>query len=182
MQETTPREMKPPQAKVYSFEELLAQDGYLIYTNVGISMLPLLRQRRDVIEIRAKGPGRCGKYDIVLYRRGNKYILHRILKVLPQGYVIAGDHNTFREYDVTDGMILGTVHRIIRNGREITMDNRLYRLYVHLWCDFYPVRAGILSGKVRLWRLLSRIKRAVLKRGKEQAKNRSDKERDGHSA
>jgi len=71
----------------YSFEELLKKDGFIVYTNVGFSMMPLLRQRRDIIEIRAKGPGRCRKYDVVLYRRGEKYILHRILKVLPDGYV-----------------------------------------------------------------------------------------------
>ena len=42
------------EAKVYTFEEILEEKGFLIYTNVGYSMMPLLRQRRDVIEIRKK--------------------------------------------------------------------------------------------------------------------------------
>ena len=135
--------------KACSFEEILKEKGYLIYTNVGTSMMPLLRQRRDLIEIRAKAKGtRCRKYDAVLYKRGDKYILHRILKVRPNDYVIVGDHCIRREYGITDDMILGVMTRVVRDGKTITPDNKLYRLYVHLWCDFYHVRVAILYGKM----------------------------------
>lgn len=63
-----------PVAQYTTFEEMLEKDGYIVYSNVGYSMMPLLRQRKDIIEIRKKGPGRCKKYDVVLYKRGNKYI------------------------------------------------------------------------------------------------------------
>ena len=66
-----------------SFEGLLDEKGSIIYTNIGYSMMPLLRQKKDIIEIRKKNNGRCKKYDVVLYKRGTQYILHRILKVLP---------------------------------------------------------------------------------------------------
>lgn len=49
-----------------SFEEMLDRNGYLAYTNVGVSMMPLLRQGKDVMEIRKKGPERCKKYDAQL--------------------------------------------------------------------------------------------------------------------
>ena len=124
--------------------------------------MPLLRQRRDLIEIQAKPPGRCSKYDVVLYRRDGRYILHRILKVLPDGYIIAGDHNTFLEYDITDDDIIGVMTRINRDGREIAVDNFLYRSYVHLWCDFYPLRMAILRCKSGTRRVLGRARRYVL--------------------
>ena len=133
--------------KTYSFKELLESHGFIVYTNVGFSMMPLLRQRKDIIEIRKKGEGRCKKYDVVLYRRGGKYILHRILKVRPDDYVIAGDHNTFLEYGITDADILGVMTRVIRDGKEIHMTDPRYLAYVHLWCDFYPVRIFILRCK-----------------------------------
>ena len=99
--------------KEITFEELLEQKGYIVYTNVGRSMMPLLRQRRDIIEIRKKGPERCKKYDVVLYKRDGRYILHRILEVLPDGkYIIAGDNNTFLEKDITDDQILGVMTRV----------------------------------------------------------------------
>lgn len=151
-----------PSAQFYTFEDLLNKDGFIVYTNVGFSMMPLLRQKRDVIEIRRKEPGRCKKYDVALYKKGERYILHRVLRVLSDGYIIAGDHNTFIETDVTDDMILGIMTRVIRNGKNITPDNIWYKLYVHLWCDCYPLRMIILKIKFRIRRYLGAIKRRVL--------------------
>ena len=85
------KNMIRPTAETVSFDELLEKEGKIVYTNAGFSMMPLLRQYKDIIEITRKGPGRCKRYDVVLYKRGKKYILHRILKVLPDGYLIAGD-------------------------------------------------------------------------------------------
>jgi hypothetical protein len=131
-----------------TFEEELENHGNLVYTCVGRSMKPLLRQGRDLVEIVKKQPNkRCGKYDAVLYKRGEKYILHRILEVTPEGYVIAGDHNYTREYDITDRQILGVLTAVVRDGRRIDVNDKLYRVYVHMWCDFYHVRAVILVFK-----------------------------------
>lgn len=150
--------------KTYSFEELLSERGYIVYTCKGTSMMPLLRQHRDIIEIRPKGDERCEKYDVVLYKRGNKYVLHRILRVLPDGYIIAGDNNTFLEYDIKDEEIIGKMVRLVRDGKEIRMTDQKYLMYVHLWCDFYPVRIFILRGKRKLWRIGSRLKRRIFPR------------------
>lgn len=132
-------------SKTYSFEELLDKQGYLVYTSVGISMLPLIRQCRDLVEIRPKDPDkRCKRYDVVLFKSGDKYILHRVLKVRNKDYIICGDHNIWCEKGITDQQILGVMTRIRRDGKLITPDNSFYKFYVHLWCDFYPVRAAIL--------------------------------------
>ena len=148
-------------SREYSFEEMLEKKGFLIYTNVGNSMLPLLRQRKDIIEIRSKGSKRCNKYDVVLYKRGNKYILHRILKVLPDRYIIAGDHNAFLDPDVKDYQIIGIMTRIFRDGKSIDTGNVLYRLYVHLWCDIYPIRMMILQCMINIRRIYSFLKRVI---------------------
>lgn len=152
-----------PTVTTTSFEEILDTKGYLLYTNTGYSMMPLLRQKRDVIEIRKKGPERCKKYDVVLYKSGNRYILHRILKVYPSGYLIAGDHNIFVETDIKDEDILGVMTRVLRNGRNITPNNIWYKLYVHLWCDVYPVRMFLLRIKGFMYRCLRFVKRRVKK-------------------
>ena len=151
-------------AKIYTFEEMLSERGYIVYTCNGASMMPLLRQQRDIIEIRPKGNHRCKKYDVVLYKRGENYILHRILRVLPDGYIIAGDNNTFPEYDIKDEQIIGIMVRLIRDGKEIRMTDMKYRLYVHVWCDFYPVRMFLLRIKRKIWRVGSHLKRIVLSR------------------
>ena len=148
--------------KMHTFEDMLSERGYIVYTCKGASMMPLLRQQRDIIEIRPKGYHRCKKYDVVLYKRRENYILHRILRVLPDGYIIAGDNNTFLEYDIKDEQILGVMVRVIRDGKDIYMTDKKYRLYVHIWCDFYPVRIFLLGTKRKLRVIASRLKRKVI--------------------
>lgn len=146
-----------------SFEEMLDKSGYLVFTNVGTSMMPLLRQGRDVMEIRRKGDERCRKYDAVLYKVGSKYILHRIIKVRENDYVIVGDNCYRREYGITDEQILGVLTGIVRGGKHISVDDRAYKLYVHLWCDFYPIRAAILFCKHLAGRAVRAVKRGIKK-------------------
>ena len=151
-----------PSVQYLTFDQLLQEQGYIIYTNIGYSMMPLLQKKKDIIEIR-KAPGRYKKYDVVLYNRDGRYILHRILKVLPDRYIIAGDHNTFLDPPVTDDMILGFMTRVVRNGKDITPDNFWYKVYVHLWCDFYPIRVFLLRTKAFVYRCFRFVKRRVLK-------------------
>ena len=139
-----------------TFEEMLNSRGYIVYACKGTSMLPLLRQKKDIVEIHSISY-RPKKYDVVLYKRNNQYILHRILHVFPTYYIIAGDHNAFIETDVTDDMILGVMTRIIRNGRNIYPTDWQYRFYVHLWCDFFPLRAAILYMKQKATAVLQRL-------------------------
>lgn len=149
--------------KYTSFETILDTTGYLVYTNVGTSMMPLLRQGRDVMEIRKKGEERCKKYDAVLYKVRGRYILHRILEVRENDYVIVGDNCFRKEYGITDQQILGVLTGVVRDGRHISVTDRKYQCYVHLWCDFYPVRAAILYTKAQLGRVKGKIARTVRK-------------------
>lgn len=145
-----------------TFEEELERHGNLVFTNVGVSMMPLLRQGRDLMVIEKKGPQRCKKYDAVLYKVGNRYILHRIIRVREHDYVIVGDNCIYREFGITDDQILGVLTQVLRNGKRIDVQtDRKYRLYVHLWCDFYHVRAAILWGKQMVLRIGSRILRTL---------------------
>ena len=123
-----------------SYEEYLAEYGSLTYKNKGTSMMPLLRQERDLFTIERKRPERCRKYDVVLYKDEQKrYILHRVIKVMPDGYVIRGDNTYVNEFR-TDEEILGVMTGIIRNGREISVTDVRYRIYSVLRNASYPLR------------------------------------------
>lgn len=141
-----------------TFEEEIRQNGYLVYTNVGVSMMPLLRQNRDLMVIE-KQEGRCARYDAVLYKRKNgQYVLHRILKVRKEDYVICGDNCWRREYGITDEQILGVLTAVVRDGKKMPVTDRNYQRYVHLWCDFYYIRAVIFFMRDML--------RAIKRKGK----------------
>ena len=129
-----------------SFEEILERDGRLIYSSVGDSMLPMIRQGRDLLVIE-KPKGRLKKYDIPLYKRDNgRYVLHRVLKVRDEDYVICGDNRWHCETGITDRQIIGVLTAVIRKGREIPLSGWRYRLYVFLWCRLFLVRVFILWG------------------------------------
>lgn len=130
-----------------TFEEEISRTGKLIYTNVGNSMMPLIREKRDLLII-SKVSGRLKKYDVPLYKRDSgQYVLHRILKVRKDDYIICGDNRWKKEYGITDRHIIGVLTGVVRNGKTISVNNRMYRLYVHLWCDFFCIRAFILRTK-----------------------------------
>ena len=148
--------------KRYTFEELLNEQGYFVYTNVGTSMMPLLREQRDLIEIRRKERP-VKKYDVALYRSGDKYILHRCVKVLPDGrYIFAGDNNDYKEYDVTDDMILGIMASVLRNGKRIMVDTLSFRIYSHLCVSLFPIKVFFRKAS-RLFRRLRRLSFRKLK-------------------
>jgi len=135
-----------------TFEDEINRTGQIVYTNVGDSMMPLIREKRDLLIIK-KVTGPLKKYDVPLYKRDTgEYVLHRILKVKRDGYVICGDNRYCREYNIRDRHIIGVLTAIVRDGKTIPVTDRKYRIYVHLWCDFFYVRAGI------LW-LLNKLKK-----------------------
>ena len=137
-----------------SFEEILEKEGRLVYSSVGDSMLPLIRQGRDLLVIE-RPDGRLKKYDVPLYRRDSgQYVLHRVLKVRENDYVICGDNRWAKEYGVTDRQILGVLTAVIRDGKEVPVTDRRYRLYVRLWCGLFPLRAFALRGLHILKRIL----------------------------
>jgi len=128
-----------------TFEEEIRKNGKLLYTNVGDSMMPLIRQDRDILIIN-RPQGRLKKYDVPLYKRDNgQYVLHRILKVRANDYIMCGDNRYRKEYGITDHHIIGVLTAIVRDGREISVTDPRYRFYVHLWCDLFPVRRFILK-------------------------------------
>ena len=128
-----------------TFEEEIQRSGYLIYRNVGDSMLPLIRQGRDLLLISRKPEGRLNQYDVPLYRRDSgQYVLHRILKVRKDDYVLCGDNRWQRETGISDRHIIGVLTAVIRDGKQLPVTDWRYRLYVHLWCGLFPVRALVL--------------------------------------
>lgn len=138
-----------------TYEDFLESNGELTYTNVGTSMMPLLKQHRDLFTVRRKGSARCRAGDVVLYRRPpNKYVLHRVVEVRKKDYVILGDNCINKEYGITDGDIIGVMTGYVRKGRTHTVKDRSYRIYKAYIMHTIPLR--VLFKKVKL-----KTKRAV---------------------
>lgn len=136
-----------------NIEDAIAKQGFFINIIVGRSMYPMLRNRRDIIVVKPY-EGRLKKYDIPLYKVEDNYILHRIIKVLPDSYIIRGDNCYQKEYGITDDMILGVLTEFHRDSKIIDMNGIKYKLYVRIWHFLYPARYvykkfRILGGKIK---------------------------------
>ena len=143
-------------------EEVLREKGIYISTTVGNSMYPMLRNRRDVVIIQPVIE-KPGKYDILLYRRGKDYVLHRIVKVMPAGYVICGDNCLNKEYQVKDCQIIGVLRGFYRDDREVDMNSAGYRLYCRFWVSVYPARYVIKKVWITAKALVMRMGKWTLK-------------------
>ena len=130
-----------------TFEEELKEKGVLVYTNVGTSMRPLIRQGKDVMIIKSfDNCCKLKKMDVPLYKReSGQYVLHRIIKINKDGYVIRGDNTYSNEYGVTDHQIIGVLTGVIRNGKEISVNSFGYKVYSYFWLYTYYIR------KVVVW-------------------------------
>ncbi len=139
--------------KTATFEDILACDGRLVYKTRGVSMEPMLRQNRDLVEIEVPA-GRLKRFDVALYRRRDQYVLHRVIQVKDGYYRIRGD-NTYALEHVPDGDVIGVLKGFVRKGKQHSVDARGYRCYVFVWNALYPLRALWMHGV----RLLKRIAR-----------------------
>ena len=133
-------------------KKVLSEEGMFVSTTSGVSMYPLLRNRRDTIIVTPIDE-RLKKYDVALFLRGDSYVLHRVIKVLPDSYLIRGD-NCIMPDKVMDADILGKLTGIYRGDKEIDMQGRGYKMYSRLIVFFSP----IVRLKLRLKFIFNRIK------------------------
>lgn len=131
--------------------DILKEKEIYVGTVNGTSMLPMLRNRKDTVIIRPV-TDKLKKYDVVLYRKENMYVLHRIVKVMPDGYIICGDNCTNLERDVTNRQIIGKMEEFYRGERQVFMNGVGYKLYCIIWVALYPVR--YLVKKIKNKRIL----------------------------
>ena len=143
-----------------TYEQELEQKGSLIYITSGPSMRPFIRSGEDLVHLKAKQPGqRFSKYDVILYRRrSGQYVLHRIVKVLPDSYVLCGDNCVALEPGITDTQVLAVLTGIIRKGKPIPIHAPGYRFLVKLWCALFVPRSLVMKLRARILEALRRLR------------------------
>lgn len=125
-------------------EETIASGGSIRFTVTGISMTPILINRRDSVVL--SKPDNIKKYDIVLHRRSNgDYILHRVIKRKGNTLTIAGDNEIQKERDVDISCVIGKVTSFTRKGKNYTGNEFWYKLYSRLWVMIFPIRYIVLD-------------------------------------
>lgn len=141
-------------------EDVLKEDGIFVSTTAGVSMYPMLRNRKDTIIIETY-KGRLKKFDVPLYKRDSRYILHRIIEVLPDAYVIRGDNCEQKEYGITDADILGVLTGFYRGSKRVDMNGLGYKFYVYFWHHTFLLRRLFVRVKRRGGRIYRFLRKGV---------------------
>ena len=155
--------------KMAKIEDAVARGNFVIHPK-GVSMWPMIRHGKDSVVINPVS-GRLKKYDIPLYKdRLDRYVVHRVIEVNDEGYVICGDGLFEKEYDITDKNVIGVVTGFFRKEKYISADDKKYLRYVHFWVDNFYFRKPVIklvrkirNGKYYLKTAIKRIIRGKKK-------------------
>ena len=120
-------------------------------------MEPLLHHRKSTVVVEMKKKP-LKRYDVALYRRPatGAYVLHRVIRVLDNAYLICGD-NRFRCEVVPDAWVIGVMTGYYGNEQNeyISCESRQYQKYVKtLKLRYAALWMRALPG--RIWRVFSR--------------------------
>ena len=112
----------------------------------GVSMLPLLRQGRDAVEL-SPLPPKLKKYDLPVYRYpSGKVVMHRVVGMKDGCYLCLGD-NTYEYERVRPEWMIARVSAVRRGERRISVGAPGYRLYARVWVAVFPLRKFLKRAK-----------------------------------
>ena len=139
----------------HTIEEVLDLNGKYVGPTVGVSMLPMLKNRRDSVIV-SKKTERLKPFDVALYKRGNDYVLHRVLEVKDWGYIIRGD-NTYSDEHILEEQVIGVLTEFYRKDKHILCTNEKYLRYAKRRVKTYPVRRVFVILKQKVYSIARRI-------------------------
>lgn len=114
----------------------------------GVSMLPMLRQGKDAVEL-SPLPAKLRKYDLPVYRYpSGKYVMHRVVAVMEDHYLCMGD-NTYEYETIYPEQLVGLVSAFKRGKKRIEVDAPVYRMYSRFWVATFPLRSFL--RRVKHW-------------------------------
>jgi signal peptidase I len=117
-----------------------ALEAYGVFASgtLGKSMRPLFREGKDVVIVQ-KNNKPPKKYDVVLYGRAGKCVLHRVIRKKGDLNLIRGD-NTYKMEYIKDSNILGILMEFDRGKKHHTVKEHWYKWYSVIWTAIYPIR------------------------------------------
>ena len=130
-----------------NIERSIKELGYAVVPITGTSMLPLLKEGRDLVELESCSQERLKKGDVVLYKKNEgTLVLHRIIKTENgEFFTVLGDHQFNNDERVNNNQIIAVACGFFIKGRYVNEKTRWYRLYKKIWLCNLNVRRIILA-------------------------------------
>lgn len=130
-----------------NIERSIKELGYAVVPITGTSMLPLLKEGRDLVELESCSQERLKKGNVVLYKKNDgTLVLHRIIRVENgEFFTVLGDHQFNNDERVNKNQIIAVACGFFIKGRYVNEKTRWYRLYKKIWLCNLNVRRIILA-------------------------------------
>ena len=133
-------------------ERSIKELGYAVAPIAGTSMMPLLKEGRDRVELKPYCHERLKKGDVVLYKKNDDtLVLHRIIKTENgEFFTVLGDHQFNNDEWVNKNQIIAVACGFFIKGRYVNEKTRWYRLYKKIWLcnlNFRRIILAVLSLK-----------------------------------
>ena len=135
--------MNGGEQNIYTVLGEIEQNGKAICYTKGFSMLPMLKEGRDIsVLLPLSREAKIG--DVVLFIRpekDNELVLHRIVKIPSDGkYIIRGD-NTYFDEPVKRANVIALLGGFFRKGKYVDCAaSKGYRLYTFCQLRLYFLR------------------------------------------
>lgn len=118
---------------------------------VGNSMYPFLHENEDIVVIAPHSLKELRRGEIVLFRYGDSYCLHRIISIRNGNLRLCGDAN----HDLCETIRTEDVIGILRNichssGNSTECRSLLWRIKGEIWMRLRPVRKYLIASCIRL--------------------------------
>jgi len=135
--------------EITDFDVALKNDGKLVFSPHGTSMLPMIKGGIDIVVIfPVTDVYALNKYDVVFYKRENgAFILHRIVDKKEDHYLCCGDNQVWLE-KVEPERIFGILVGYYKDGQyiDVKTDKRYIKYAKNRVASRFPRRV---IGKIR---------------------------------
>jgi hypothetical protein len=93
---------------------------------------------------------------VALYRRGDAYVLHRVLQPIDGGYIIRGD-NCYADEKVPEDAVIGVLTEFFRKGKHFYCTDKKYIKYAEKRLKTYKIRRFFVMFKAKCRRGAKRV-------------------------
>lgn len=135
------------------YAQVLLKNGVLSFAPNGNSMWPFIKNRKQTVVIE-KPLDTVKKFDVLLYvRPDGSYVLHRVVEILKDGYLMRGDSQNVAE-KIDKDCVIGVMTSFFKGKKQILVNDENYVKKVEKWYKDYPLT----RLRKKLFSLKNRIK------------------------
>ena len=144
------------------YKEQVERLGAISFVPNGVSMWPIIKNRGQSVIIEKK-QGRLKRFDVAFYQRDNgNCVLHRVMKVTDNGYIMCGDSQFALEI-VDEDKVFGVMTGFYKKDKYIPVTDEDYLNSVERWYKRKKTRRFKVTIFIFFYKVKNKLKRIFKK-------------------